>query len=139
MIKALSLSVLCLLTACSDDAPLLSTPLPNGYSFRSNGGDIGAIYRPNGTRLAQYFGITEQHGEIWCSKFAWQGDWVIYEKYREIRVNDQWRTVKDGYYCFDTASGTMHSIDAAAAKSWWQQQFDKEMPRLATRFAQTTK
>ncbi len=60
---------------CSGDAPLLTTPLPNGYSLDSNGGSFGVIYGPSGS-LAQLKAQPDDT-ERWCNAFGWEGAVVV--------------------------------------------------------------
>lgn len=60
---------------CGFDPPLLTTPLPNGYSLDSNGGSYGVIYGPSGS-LAELKAQPDDT-ERWCNAFGWEGAVVV--------------------------------------------------------------
>ncbi|WP_395789436.1 hypothetical protein [Aquimonas sp.] len=129
-------SVLCclLLAGCvSPDPPLLATELPNGYSFRSNGGSYGYIRKTPGMLSA--FGRQDDGSERWCEEFGWQGDLVV------CRMSDQSTPQQIralGYFILDTRSGRgWLAADLPSAQRDLRAHGVAQWPTLATRFWST--
>ncbi len=124
-----------LFTACTGDAPLLSTPLPNGYSFESNGGWNGFVRGPAGLWLAEHFGMQSDGSERWCNEFGWSGSVLICRLTNEAVVP----AAEMGYLILDTESGVVliaenreKAISVLGAHSI------NSFPSLARRYPSTT-
>lgn len=87
------------LAGCGDP-PLLTTPLPGGYSFDSNGGRFGYIKSPSGQRLSEYFGKLYDGTERWCNEFAWAEAVVVCAM--EVYRDDGLEPTSHGYFVYDT-------------------------------------
>lgn len=125
------------LVACGD-SPLLVTPLPNGYTFHSNGGEFGNIKNSDGLRLAEHFGIRDDGRETWCTDFSWQNDVVICRlvEYSEYGF-DASRTE---FFVLDTAtSKVMIFPDQTSVKNFWLSHFNSNLPQLNRRYPSTKK
>jgi hypothetical protein len=115
----------------------LVTPLPNGYTFHSNGGEFGNIKKPDGLRLAEYFGIRNDDRETWCTEFSWKSDVVICRliEYSQHRI-DASRT---GFFVLDTATSEVAVFsDEASAQNFWLTRFNSGLPQLHWRHSSTT-
>ncbi|MFZ2494081.1 MAG: hypothetical protein WA208_21580 [Thermoanaerobaculia bacterium] len=74
------LAVLLLISACNPfDPPLYTTPLPNGYAQKSNGGELGFLVSAGGQIVAPHILGPDAVPERWCNNFAWSGDLVVCE------------------------------------------------------------
>lgn len=131
--SSLLLPLVCcaLLAGCffSPDPPLLTTPLPNGYAFHSNGGEVGYIAPAGGSRHPA-FGITDD-GEYWCREFGWSGPMVVCRYLREggNRSHDK------GFFVFDTSNGRHVVVpDEAAALAVLRSRGVMAMPDLRQRY-----
>ena len=134
-----AMSLICAIaaTAClSPDPPLLTTPLPGGYGFHSNGGHYGHVVAPDGGRLADYFGILEHHAERWCVEFGWQEAVVVCRYQAEFAQGS-----KDvGFFILDTRTGRIEiANDTVAALALLRTYSIPRMPRLAQRHPTTRK
>jgi len=123
-----------ILSGCSDP-PLLSTPLPNGYEFKSNGGLFGYISTPDGRRIAKYFGIISDETEVWCEEFAWKDEMVICKR-TEYAVSSS-EPKNTNYFLLNTANSEVSIVGHDRASAIWFQMFGTEMPKLATRHTET--
>lgn len=123
------------LMACGD-APLLVTPLPNGYTFHSNGGGFGNIKNPDGLRLVEYFGIRNNGRETWCTEFSWQSDTVICKlgEYGQHGF-DASRTE---FFVLDTVTGEVIVFpDQMSVQGFWTARFNSAVPQLYRRYSST--
>lgn len=128
--------ILPMLTGCFDpDPPLLVTPLPNQYSFHSNGGEFGYISDPGGLRLAQYFGIRDDGREKWCTDFAWEQSLVIC---RLIEYGTGFDARSTEYFVLDTSTGAVTVVpDLSSAKAFWSDRLRTYSPELKRSYAST--
>jgi len=76
-ITIITLAALITSCQCGGDAPMLTTPLPNGYFLNSNGGSFGVIYGPAGS-LDQLKKLPDDTVR-WCNAFGWEGSVVVCE------------------------------------------------------------
>lgn len=125
------------LIACGD-SPLLFTPLPNGYAFHSNGGNFGSIKKPDGLRLAEYFGIRDDGRETWCTDFSWRGDTVIC---RLIEYSQHGlEASRTEFFVLDTiTSEVMVFPDQVSVQNFWLARFNSDLPPLHKRHPSTTR
>ena len=128
------------MTACgSGDPPLLTTPLPNGYSLDSNGGYYGYIKTPEGKRMADHFGILDNGTEAWCGEFAWQENTVVC-KMQGINQSDVKKHKAIGFFIIDTRSAEITKFKTEkAANSFWNEKFGNPLPEMKTKYLITNK
>jgi hypothetical protein len=123
------------ITACGDP-PVLSTPLPNGYSFKSNGGEFGYVVVPDGTRMGEYFGILNSGEEQWCGRFGWEGDFVVCEVVEY--TNNSLETKSKGYFFLNSQTGEVVTFQSEAEiKNYWKANLRLPFPRLARSYPGT--
>lgn len=124
------------LVACGDPPPLV-TPLPNGYTFHSNGGEFGNIKDPDGLRLAEHFGVRNDGRETWCTDFAWKRNIVI------CRLIEYTKHGFDAYhtkfFVLDSETGAVSVLpDKASAQEFWSTRFNSDLPEFQRRYPSTT-
>lgn len=117
------------LCGCADP-PLLSTPLPNGYEFKSNGGIFGYIVTPAGKRMTNYFGIINAETEAWCEEFAWQDEMVLCKR-NEYGVSS-FKPKTTNYLLLNTINSEVSIVGFEKAKLIWQQQLGSQIPKMVT-------
>jgi hypothetical protein len=123
------------IAACGDP-PLLATPLPNGYDFNSNGGEFGYITRPDGTRMAEYFGILNNGEEQWCGPFGWEGKFVVCEVVEY--VNNSLETKNKGYFLLNSQTGEAAIFSSEKEIiNYWKVHLRVPFPRLAHSYPAT--
>ena len=128
-----------LLLGCSGDASLLSTPLPNGYSFHSNGGEFGYIKTPNGHRMALHFGIINSENneiEAWCNEFAWKNNYVICKRSEYSASNSTPSTVN--YFILNTKDGSIEIQNKPEAQEFWHNKTGTNWPEMKVRHRSTS-
>jgi len=126
---------LILLAGCPDP-PLLVTPLPQGYTFHSNGGEFGYISNRNGSRLAEYFGIRDDGRETWCTDFAWEQRLVICRLIEYAK--NGFETSRTEFFVLDSSTGTVTILpDQARAQAFWAARSLTKFPELKRRYAST--
>ena len=126
-----------MLVACTGDPPLLSTPLPNGHAFDSNGGWFGYLKTPDGKRMADHFGILDNGSEAWCEEFAWRKDIAICKLYvtRTINGKEQKET---GFFIIDTSTGDITKFKTEEkANTFWKEIFGNPLPPMKTKYRTT--
>lgn len=123
------------ITGCGDP-PLLSTPLPNDYSFRSNGGDFGYVADPGGHRMTAYFGIIGDGKERWCGAFGWEGDFVVCE-YIEYRGGSLEAKVEGYFYLNSKTKEVTHFQSREGVEDYWRANTSRPFPRLARKHSGT--
>jgi len=128
-----AIASLCLAGCTSPDPPLLTTELPNGYCFNSNGGSYGYIRKPPGMLGA--FGRQDDGSERWCEEFGWEGALVV------CRMRDEAdpQAIRDlGYFVLDTwSNASWLATDRAEAEAILRQHGVAQMPALARRYWRT--
>lgn len=123
------------LVACGD-SPLLITPLPNGYTFHSNGGEFGNIKNPDGLRLADYFGVQNDGHETWCTDFSWKNDIVICKLVEYSQHGFDASRTK--FFILDTATSKIAVFpDQASVQKFWLARFNSGFPQLKQRHSST--
>lgn len=123
------------LVACGD-SPLLITPLPNGYTFHSNGGEFGNIKNPDGLRLADYFGLQNDGHETWCTDFSWKNDIVICKLVEYSQHGFDASRTK--FFILDTATNKIAVFpDQASVQNFWLARFNSGLPQLKQRHSST--
>ncbi|UJB63790.1 hypothetical protein YS110_02925 [Acidovorax sp. YS12] len=126
-----------LLMGCGD-APLLMTPLQNGYTFDSNGGYYGFIRNPSGQWLYMYFGMQDGGVEYWCNEFGWKGDAVVCAMGKIVRGNS--KEISAGYFILNTRSAETWLVpDEARALEVLRTQSVSELPKMARRHPSTSR
>lgn len=117
------------------DAPLLSTELPNGYTFESNGGRNGYIRSPEGVWLSESFGIQSDGSERWCTEFGWEDAVVVCRLFDEAKLP----VVTDlGYLVLNTETGAVSvARSGEEATSLLKGMSVDSLPDLATSFVST--
>ncbi len=121
------------LTGCGDP-PLLTTPLPNGYAMNSNGGSYAYVMRPDGQRMADYFGILDNGRQQWCEGFAWHGYHVICEL--EVSSNGG-AYLQGGYFLLNAQSGEAHVLSSNLVEKEWKLRTGVQLPVLRVRYEVT--
>ena len=127
-----------LLVACTGDPPLLTTPLPNGYAFDSNGGWYGYIKAADGKRMADHFGLLDDGTEAWCEEFAWENNIVVCNLHETQTINKkELKTIR--FFVIDTSTAQIKKYDTVEeANIFWKERFGNSLPAMKTKY-QTTK
>lgn len=127
-----------LVAGCYDpDPPLLTTPLPNGYSFDSNDGRYGYIKTPDKKRMGEHFGILSDGTEAWCEEFAWQ-KYIVICKLSEVRFKENKNENISGYFIIDTATSEINKIYSdKETNQYWFKKFGQKLPEMKTKFKTT--
>ena len=121
------------ISACSDPE-LMTTPLPNGYSFNSNGGEFGYVQH-KGERLSTYFGMLENGQEKWCTDFAWNRKYFIC-KYIQYGNGLDPRDIE--YFVLNTDTDRIVVFSTVEdARVFWNKMTESALPELKRKHLET--
>ena len=130
--------ILSLLLVGCPDPPLLKTPLPNNYSFNSNGGEFGNIKNEKGKRLSEYFGILSNGKEKWCTDFAWENNFVICKLIQYS--NSGFKPKSTEYFIINTTNGKIRIFPTeSTASSFWKKTLHTKIPEMKRKYPTTRK
>jgi len=114
------------ISGCSDPK-LWTTPLPNGYSFNSNGGEFGYV-QYKGDRLSTYFGMLVNGEEKWCTDFAWNRKYFVC-KYIQYGNGIDPKDIE--YFVLNTDSGRVLIFSTVEdTRVFWKKMAENELPEL---------